>query len=48
MVELNTNITFPVAPLLTVILALVGMEAIMSEFFEVATYLYLEFKQPLF
>ena len=35
MVELNTNITFPVAPLLTVILALVGMEAIMSEFFEV-------------
>lgn len=37
MVELNTNITFPVAPLLTVILALVGMEAIMSEFFEDTT-----------
>ena len=35
MLELNTNITFPAAPLLTVILALVGMEAIMSEFFEV-------------
>ena len=37
MLELNTNITFPAAPLLTVILALVGMEAIMSEFFEVRT-----------
>jgi len=37
MLELNTNITFPVAPLLTVILALVGMEAIMSEFFEDTT-----------
>ena len=36
MLELNTNITFPAAPLLTVILALVGMEAIMSEFFEVS------------
>ena len=35
MLEFNTNITFPAAPLLTVILALVGMEAIMSEFFEV-------------
>ena len=40
MVELNTNITFPVAPLLTVILALVGMEAIMSEFFEVRQWFY--------
>jgi len=37
MLELNTNITFPAAPLLTVILALVGMEAIMSEFFEDTT-----------
>jgi len=37
MLEYNTNITFPAAPLLTVILALVGMEAIMSEFFEDTT-----------
>jgi len=35
--EFNTTITFPAAPLLTVILALVGMEAIMSEFFEDTT-----------
>jgi hypothetical protein len=35
MLEFNTNVSFPAAPLLTVILALVGMEAIMSEFFEV-------------
>ncbi len=34
MLEFNTAISFPAAPLLTVILALVGMEAIMSEFFE--------------
>ncbi|TRY74592.1 hypothetical protein TCAL_08569 [Tigriopus californicus] len=34
MLEFHTNISFPLAPLLTVILALVGMEAIMSEFFE--------------
>ncbi|GFG32971.1 hypothetical protein Cfor_00950, partial [Coptotermes formosanus] len=33
MLEFNVAITFPAAPLLTVILALVGMEAIMSEFF---------------
>ncbi|XP_066989595.1 membralin isoform X2 [Macrobrachium rosenbergii] len=33
MLELNVAITFPAAPMLTVILALVGMEAIMSEFF---------------
>ena len=33
MIETNTAIVFPAAPLLTVILALVGMEAIMSEFF---------------
>lgn len=33
MIETNAVITFPAAPLLTVILALVGMEAIMSEFF---------------
>jgi len=37
MLEFNTTITFPAAPLLTVILALVGMEAIMSEFFEDTT-----------
>merc|ERR1712018_103597 len=37
MLEFNTNISFPAAPLLTVILALVGMEAIMSEFFEDTT-----------
>lgn len=35
--EFNTAISFPVAPLLTVILALVGMEAIMSEFFNDTT-----------
>jgi len=33
MLETNAIIAFPAAPLLTVILALVGMEAIMSEFF---------------
>ncbi|XP_060088807.1 membralin [Heteronotia binoei] len=33
MLEMNMTIAFPAAPLLTVILALVGMEAIMSEFF---------------
>uniref|UniRef100_A0A1I7RPL8 Membralin n=1 Tax=Bursaphelenchus xylophilus TaxID=6326 RepID=A0A1I7RPL8_BURXY len=33
MFELNEPLVFPVAPLLTVILALVGMEAIMSEIF---------------
>lgn len=33
MLEFNVSVTFPAAPLLTVILALVGMEAIMSEFF---------------
>lgn len=33
MLEMNVAITFPAAPMLTVILALVGMEAIMSEFF---------------
>ncbi|XP_066157398.1 membralin isoform X1 [Euwallacea fornicatus] len=33
MLEFNLAITFPTAPLLTVILALVGIEAIMSEFF---------------
>jgi hypothetical protein len=38
MLEFNTNVSFPAAPLLTVILALVGMEAIMSEFFEVNFY----------
>ena len=37
MLEFNTAISFPAAPLLTVILALVGMEAIMSEFFEDTT-----------
>lgn len=37
MLELNTHIAFPAAPLLTVILALVGMEAIMSEFFNDTT-----------
>ncbi|MCL4123789.1 UNVERIFIED_CONTAM: hypothetical protein GTU68_041231 [Idotea baltica] len=34
MLELNVSISFPAAPMLTVILALVGMEAIMSEFFK--------------
>ncbi|XP_044737296.1 membralin [Chrysoperla carnea] len=33
MLEFNVTVSFPAAPLLTVILALVGMEAIMSEFF---------------
>lgn len=33
MLEFNVTARFPIAPLLTVILALVGMEAIMSEFF---------------
>lgn len=33
MIETNSAIMFPAAPLLTVILALVGMEAVMSEFF---------------
>ncbi|XP_046865882.1 uncharacterized protein LOC6653161 isoform X3 [Drosophila willistoni] len=33
MLEYNVSVRFPIAPLLTVILALVGMEAIMSEFF---------------
>ena len=33
LLEFNTPISFPFAPLLTVILALIGMEAIMTEFF---------------
>ncbi|XP_046446960.1 membralin-like isoform X4 [Daphnia pulex] len=33
MLEFNINVTFPVASFFTVILALVGMEAIMAEFF---------------
>jgi hypothetical protein len=37
MIELNISMAFPAAPLLTVILALIGMEAIMSEFFNDAT-----------
>ncbi|UJR23834.1 hypothetical protein I4U23_026810 [Adineta vaga] len=37
MVEHNTSVVFPAAPLLTVILALIGMEAIMSEFFNDAS-----------
>lgn len=37
MLEFNVTVTFPAAPLLTVILALVGMEAIMSEFFNDTT-----------
>ncbi|XKL68586.1 hypothetical protein PGB90_004077 [Kerria lacca] len=37
MLEFNTAISFPAAPLFTVILALVGMEAIMSEFFNDTT-----------
>ncbi|XP_065340985.1 membralin isoform X2 [Cloeon dipterum] len=37
MLEFNVTIAFPAAPLLTVILALVGMEAIMSEFFSDTT-----------
>ncbi|XP_055371694.1 homeobox protein 2 [Condylostylus longicornis] len=37
MLEFNISARFPFAPLLTVILALVGMEAIMSEFFNDTT-----------
>ncbi|XP_017757835.1 PREDICTED: membralin isoform X3 [Eufriesea mexicana] len=37
MLEFNLMITFPAASLLTVLLALVGMEAIMSEFFNDTT-----------
>ncbi|XP_052842854.1 membralin [Drosophila gunungcola] len=37
MLEFNVSARFPIAPLLTVILALVGMEAIMSEFFNDTT-----------
>ncbi|UJR25000.1 hypothetical protein I4U23_006361 [Adineta vaga] len=37
MIEHNASIIFPAAPLLTVILALIGMEAIMSEFFNDAS-----------
>ncbi|XP_013794930.2 membralin-like [Limulus polyphemus] len=37
MLEFNISINFPAAPLVTVILALVGMEAIMSEFFNDTT-----------
>lgn len=37
MLEMNITIAFPAAPLLTVILALVGMEAIMTEFFNDTT-----------
>lgn len=37
MLEFNVSARFPFAPLLTVILALVGMEAIMSEFFNDTT-----------
>ncbi|XP_029489592.2 membralin-like isoform X2 [Oncorhynchus nerka] len=37
MLEMNMTMAFPAAPLLTVILALVGMEAIMSEFFNDTT-----------
>ncbi len=37
MIEHNTSVVFPAAPLLTVILALIGMEAIMSEFFNDAS-----------
>ncbi|GFR94921.1 membralin [Elysia marginata] len=37
MFDMNIAIAFPAAPLLTVILALVGMEAIMSEFFNDTT-----------
>jgi len=35
--EFNTAVAIPLAPLLTVILALVGMETIMAEFFEDTT-----------
>ncbi|XP_012256403.2 membralin isoform X1 [Athalia rosae] len=37
MLEFNVAVSFPAAPLFTVILALVGMEAIMSEFFNDTT-----------
>ncbi|XP_036346405.1 membralin-like, partial [Rhagoletis pomonella] len=37
MLEFNVTARFPIAPLLTVILALVGMESIMSEFFNDTT-----------
>ncbi|CAF1619474.1 unnamed protein product [Rotaria magnacalcarata] len=37
MIEHNASVIFPAAPLLTVILALIGMEAIMSEFFNDAS-----------
>ncbi|CAF1090933.1 unnamed protein product [Rotaria sordida] len=37
MIEHNTPIAFPATPLLTVILALIGTEAIMSEFFSDAS-----------
>ncbi|XP_043466783.1 membralin isoform X2 [Leptopilina heterotoma] len=37
MLEFNVTVSFPAASLLTVILALVGMEAIMSEFFNDTT-----------
>ncbi|XP_044525011.1 membralin-like [Gracilinanus agilis] len=37
MLEMNMTIAFPAAPLLTVILALVSMEAVMSEFFNDTT-----------
>ncbi|XP_076652389.1 membralin isoform X3 [Halictus rubicundus] len=37
MLEMNLSVTFPATSLLTVILALVGMEAIMSEFFNDTT-----------
>ncbi|KAL9950217.1 hypothetical protein ACROYT_G042689 [Oculina patagonica] len=37
MLDLNVTIAFPAAPLFTVILSLVGMEAIMSEFFNDTT-----------
>ncbi|CAF1402720.1 unnamed protein product [Rotaria sordida] len=36
-IEHNTSIVFLAAPLLTIILALIGMEAIMSEFFNDAS-----------
>lgn len=37
MLEFNTPVSFPFAPLLTVILALIGMEAIMTDFFNDST-----------
>ncbi|CAF3173968.1 unnamed protein product [Rotaria sp. Silwood2] len=45
MIEHNTSIVFPAAPLLKVILALIGMKAIMSEFFSdvsTAFYIYID------